>query len=551
MRAASSFYKTLVRVILECVQNGIDADASAIDVVIDWRTREIVVTDNGRGTTITGFEQALLSVYSSIKDTTSLGRFGLGLVSPLDKCGYFTFTSIDASVKHTPRGQYVMWTFARDQIVEQENVSVPYAKRDDIRPPGSRPRTTGATPVTWITELRIHDFTDDRAVCGNLGLESVRRSILDKFSKVIANKRITVTVFEIDSSGAQNSDIIKPEEYMGTVMDIHTVVAPTGGAQTQFHLRRVDSETDRRPGFVRLYEWDRESGDLYPQPITIAELLAQAGDRFSPEARESLGSGIFEGEIWTSGARIDADRKSFVENAHFVGLVEAVSIWYDEVGTLVWLELQDERDEARWERSAQRSIDRIHQLLEHDPRFSGLRELLEGLGAAAKPRAKRASGKDGGANSDDDPTGPNDSTRQEASDDASEDADDEASSSSDVTTGGNTTKSRLRTRTLSEAFGFTLDHAAINLQTALVGVIWDQLRVVLNIRNPSFIDCDETGKERWLRHLQEWVLLEVLLMLEYDDSEREQMLEALNRRVPMYVSIIVQGDQERRRKTPM
>lgn len=102
----SKIYPTLMASLKEMIQNGIDQDAKVIFVGINLDNRQVIVADNGSGTSRAGFEKALINIGFSIKEPGKLGEFGLGLVSPLDKCDHYTFSSV-------PRGSKagLCWTF--------------------------------------------------------------------------------------------------------------------------------------------------------------------------------------------------------------------------------------------------------------------------------------------------------------------------------------------------------------------------------------------------------------------------------------------------------
>lgn len=95
----SDTYPTLSRSILEMIQNALDALAAHVYVRIDLKRHEAVIMDDGEGITPEKFAEALASVGKSVKSRKSkLGRFGLGLISPLKKVREYTITSFPASV---------------------------------------------------------------------------------------------------------------------------------------------------------------------------------------------------------------------------------------------------------------------------------------------------------------------------------------------------------------------------------------------------------------------------------------------------------------------
>ena len=79
MHIASDTYTTLPRTVLEGVQNAIDADADTITIIVDMRTRDIIIRDDGNGVTVKMFDDALTQICNSTKTPDKLGRFGRGM----------------------------------------------------------------------------------------------------------------------------------------------------------------------------------------------------------------------------------------------------------------------------------------------------------------------------------------------------------------------------------------------------------------------------------------------------------------------------------------
>ena len=123
-------YPTLYESIMEAVQNAIDANATEINIVLNRKSQHLAIRDNGDGVTMQEFEVALSKVCESVKERGKLGQFGIGLISPLGKCKYFTFIS---SPSRARTEGYVEWKFVTDDIRAQAlNVTVPHRQRVDL-----------------------------------------------------------------------------------------------------------------------------------------------------------------------------------------------------------------------------------------------------------------------------------------------------------------------------------------------------------------------------------------------------------------------------------
>ncbi len=121
-------YPFVLLVILENVQNALDANARNVSVRINQKTSCITVRDDGDGVSVSGFQEALQSVCESAKSRGKLGQFGIGLISPLGKCERFTFTS-------SPRDkdEFREWTFNTAEIEASKDMpNIPRRSRSDL-----------------------------------------------------------------------------------------------------------------------------------------------------------------------------------------------------------------------------------------------------------------------------------------------------------------------------------------------------------------------------------------------------------------------------------
>src|SRR5437762_1001324 len=86
----SGKYPTLLEVLLETIQNCIDKNSRDIWVTINQKSRNLTIRDDGDGVSGEEFNKALDQIGMTMKKESALGRFGLGLVSPVGKCEKFT-----------------------------------------------------------------------------------------------------------------------------------------------------------------------------------------------------------------------------------------------------------------------------------------------------------------------------------------------------------------------------------------------------------------------------------------------------------------------------
>ena len=561
MHIASDTYTTLPRTVLEGVQNAIDADADTITIIVDMRTRDIIIRDDGNGVTVKMFDDALTQICNSTKTPDKLGRFGRGLVSPLNKCVRFRFTSIrngtrrDDGERNPPRGFYNSWTFEAEKIAPEPKVLIPREERKDICHVRTRRNLqTGRKPMPWISELHIEGFSRDRGIVDDMSFEVLQDLILHKFGKVLATRNTSVHVMFTDAAGEVTNDVLKPSVYNGTKLPVHRVDGDSG--PVEFHLYLVRDPRHRRKDNIHFHEWTPGDG-IYPSPIMLMEFLKQCQGTLDKPIRDALRSGVFEGEVWVSGAKMAADREKFVYDDAFFDLMVDVATWWEEVGHGQWLEIKDETDSTRWTELGLRSMRTVESFLRGQDHLRALlRELIE-IGTVGEghtepsdddvvgedPKKSKRSKRGGtgksreGADSDGGGSG--------GSKDGPEEVDDVPTSVTDGE-GKNRNRGRARRRVKGNSTGIQLDHAELQWTTDLVEVDWSVLMISINIRSTVFVECDQ--KDRWLQHLQEWVMIEVIHMLPHSQERRDWMLDELNSRAAAYAQMLIMGDERRRRR---
>ncbi len=174
----ASRYPWLIDCLWEAIQNAIDPafephelpnkkHKSRIDIRINKKTGMIFVRDNGKGVSVEDFEEALSSIGLSQKDgkDPKLGQFGLGAMSPFDKCDYWTFSSVPHDRVNTP----MMWTFDCAKLrAATSGLAAPCA-----------PTTMDGW---WSTELVIHNYDRDR-IRSKIEMDQFCEHIIDSYNE--------------------------------------------------------------------------------------------------------------------------------------------------------------------------------------------------------------------------------------------------------------------------------------------------------------------------------------------------------------------------------
>ncbi|MGE5298108.1 MAG: ATP-binding protein [Acidobacteriaceae bacterium] len=373
----AGYYPRIIDVLFETVQNCIDKAAERIMITVNQKSRTISVRDDGEGVTQAEFERALTSVSSTIKKHDKLGRFGLGLISPLGKCVRFTFTS---TPRREPRN-YLEWCFVTEDLRAQDKISgIPMRTRPELqfmRGENLQQKTAHGKVlncVSWRTEVRIESYTPDRQI-NKVTFDSLREGILERFGTAMRRKKTIVIVTITDEDGSRTSQEIRAKEFEGNRLPEEEYREHDSG-KTIFKLFLAKKTAKGRRGKVLIGE---ASNDYRLDFATFNRSLPEVC-QLSDELVAALKSGFFEGEILNSKVKLHAGRKGFEANDALAGLCSTIEEWFKKHGQDHFKEAQEQRQEERYQMLGVRSMRVIEELLKH-PTFE---VLLKAIGSFRK-----------------------------------------------------------------------------------------------------------------------------------------------------------------------
>jgi len=364
----AGYYPRILDVLLESVQNCIDKDAQLIMIGINQKSRQISIRDDGEGVSQHEFEKALTSVSSSIKKKDKLGRFGLGLVSPLGKCEKFSFTS---TPKRDPRG-YLEWSFVTDDLRVQDKIAgIPMRTRPDLQfSRGEGHNARGTTNVPWRTEVRMEHYTQDRQI-NRVTIESLREGILDRFGPSMRRKKTLIVITITNENGDRISQEIRAKEFEGTkLQDVEILERDSG--RTKFSLYMAKKTDKGRRGKVLI----GEAGNDFRLDFGTFNRSLPDVCQLSDDVVAALKSGFFEGEILNNKVKLHASRKSFEADEALAGFCSVIEKWFEQAGKGHFKEAQEQRQEERYQTLGVRSMRVIEELLKQ-PSFAGLLKAIE------------------------------------------------------------------------------------------------------------------------------------------------------------------------------
>lgn len=524
-----SRYPSLMKAILEMIQNGIDNEASAIFVGIDLDRRQVVVADNGAGTTLDKFEAALRSVAKSGKQPGKLGRFGIGLVSPIDKCDTYSFSSVPAGQR-----KGLTWTFREEDIRGQhEKLVIPRKPIPNLPKVGGKfaEDLTGPFKTQFRTHIKMTGVTRDKQI-SLVDLDAFESEVHQNFGAAMLRHGVHVRVALIHE-GEKSVRDIDPQPFKGERFEVIKYLDSAAG-RVEIELFRAPRQRGNRAGKVTVMMFDDDFG------VPMSAFLRQA--RFASlneknsevtiwdivrDAVTVLDTGFFEGHIRCQNIELNADRTSFAYNDALHGLYVQLSNWYDEHGQQLYEAEREEDDRNRYERLGAASLEKLKELLQNS--------LWKKFG---RPSPK-PDGDEEAEGTTDDEGGDKPGTR---GGDGSRPTKPQPAGSGD-----SGAKSRASVHGASQGLSFSYDELSGNMR------LWEfefqTGTLILNIRHPIWVKLDETkGKhtarnDKWIMHLQEWLALELLnLLVNYSSVEDlEANRELIDRRIDPYVEIFILG----------
>ncbi len=334
-------YPSLEEVIKEAVQNALDGNARRIRIEFNRKENTFTVMDNGNGVSKALFQRALLSVGKGIKTETSLGRFGLGLISPLGKCKGFTFTSCP---KPSVEG-YKEWTLVTNKIRSQQSgVYIPLRKREDLRHESFRGKMRGSKrKVWWRTQVLAYDVTTDKIVT-QMSLESLAEEINTQYSATIRKLKTTVEVVFIDEKGNKKETVVKGKAFSGKKLE--EVEIKTGKETAIFRMFLVRQDKIRKGGRINL-QFGEAGNDFRFSFACFAR--SYGGQLLSSEVMDALRSGIFEGEMLSSVARLRPNRSCFEKDDALLDFCLAIEEWFQNHGKKHLKEQREDRQGQRYQ----------------------------------------------------------------------------------------------------------------------------------------------------------------------------------------------------------
>ena len=513
-------YSSLPLTIIEGVQNAIDGAAQHILVGIDYKSRRVAIADDGQGVNKWTFERALTSVGQTIKRSDQLGRFGLGLISPLNKCTSFTFMSAPL-----PDRRSMKWTFNAKAIKESHTeIAIPCESIRELPklPAPFRYYATGDFNVAWRTLVTMNGVTQDKVI-STIDLDELEGDMLTKLGVRMREKSVQVRVILVDSSNRIQQRDICASDYAGEKLPVVTYDDDPDAGSVEISLYRAQKLAGKRQGVVTVAEMHN------PAAISIHQLARQARSSKMKDTVESaiaaLSSGYFEGTIKCAAITLHPERTKFENDDALIALFIALALWYNDHGEKLFEKEHEDSQERRYQELGLKSQEKLRSILSR-PEYGRLLASLHSsvnFGRLGNGHSTPAKGRpngfeevrsirvgQGGAGT------PRTSAKPTPPRSSSQPGKDRPG---DTPFGATGPMGRPRRLVKGDSQGLWYEYSVLVGSSHLWEFDFELGILTFNIRHPLWVNLDETkGKHlarnaKWIMHLQEWITLQVLHLL--------------------------------------
>lgn len=308
LRLVADRYPTLLAMVMEIIQNMIDADATEGEITIDLGKSRISAVDNGRGCSREQFDEVIREIGRSQKSGKTgegfryLGQFGIAIVAPVTKCASYSFISAPREGKGQKSWEgYSEHRF--DEVISDSQGllgEIPWYPWPEKQRPLEK----------WNTYVFIRRIKRDKALRANLTLDRICNDAGVRFGEALrqraqAKKPCRITVRFIDGKNV-DSRLIEPLDFSGRKLNPYPItIEDTEAGKISLYLHLNDQGGGKRL-VVQTGRSDFQ--------IEWSKVAATAGWMASDSVKEVLGSGYFEGRILVDKGEWNPERTGLKES---------------------------------------------------------------------------------------------------------------------------------------------------------------------------------------------------------------------------------------------
>ncbi len=360
----ANMYPGLQGTILEMVQNALDNDvrATRISIVINYRLRRMIITDNGVGISVVEFENVLQTVADPKKEKGSLGHWAIGLMSPLGKCEYHSFISCPAPQET----MFNEWIFRGKDIEPQRfGIDVPIRPRPELTL--AKSSHSGQQTVEWRTKIELVNFHD--TALNRVEMDDLICAIRDRFSTTMRKNKVVISITIENLNGSiEKRPNVQALDFKGQPLE-EVKIDNTDAGKVLLKLFIAPRVKGERKGKISVGVFN----DDFRLPFQYFSRVAN--ELLNAEVITALMSGTLEGEIIASKILLKATRDGFEKDDAYIGLCIAIEKWFNTYGRKCLEHLKESKQEERYQELGLKSLKNLNFLL-HNPDLKSLLDVI-------------------------------------------------------------------------------------------------------------------------------------------------------------------------------
>lgn len=357
----ANIYGTVLKVLIEIVQNQIDSRATNALHIINLQKGTWSAWDNGEGASILEMENKFQTIGLTSKGPEDSGEKGLGYFAGLAIARFNTFFSRLRSSKDRNKHPFYRVSIDREEIKTKRDVDFDIEMLDPSFNLGNG----------WSTSVTLKEI--DKAALRSFSrpensLQGLCDAVASAFRDKIRSTGIQVEICIVDKDGMTSTRIVRPLEYTGQreIVEINTALGPV-----KFEMFLTES-VQKNPSLMVGY-----GGKASLHIRGLEDIWGIISD--------VLGSGHFQGNIRVNFCTVAPDREHLVTDKAYDVFVEAVMKFVTDYATPWLRKLEQIRRADQIEDVVLEALDKVSKFLD----VSGL-ELDERFRAAVSKGHKDA-----------------------------------------------------------------------------------------------------------------------------------------------------------------
>lgn len=339
-------YKQPIQVILELIQNSIDAEARNIFLKIDHKRKIIYCADDGIGESAENLQKR----FSCIGETQKVGKIGhkgIGNLAPLAIAESFRITT---RFKSDSKSRFHSVNL-RNSDLEDHKEGIPLQINQESK--DYRPGSINKLMVDFsISTLHMTTNVKKPGLMKLGSASEIAKAIEERFAHQILGKNIRVFV----ESNAQRVKV-NPKPFTG---EAHETTISTSRGDVRFEIYS-QPKPDRKPR-INIVHGENEDSQ---SSIGIDCMLD-----VSPEIKSIFSSGYFQGNIYVPFCKLTPSRDEFEYDEDLGMLWDTIDEWAKKYGRPILDKIIEDKEDLMISRALLQALGLVEGYLKVNPQIA-------------------------------------------------------------------------------------------------------------------------------------------------------------------------------------